>query len=61
MPDDHQKLETLQTPCLLLDGAKVHANVARMKSHLGRLGAAFTTDISSRSKRLAAQHGTPRR
>ncbi|WP_257165552.1 DSD1 family PLP-dependent enzyme [Bradyrhizobium sp. SRS-191] len=31
-------LETLQTPCLLLDEAKVRANIDRMRNHLTRLG-----------------------
>jgi D-serine deaminase-like pyridoxal phosphate-dependent protein len=47
MPSDHQKLEALQTPCLLLDEAKVHTNVIRMKSHLGRLGVAFRPHLKT--------------
>jgi D-serine deaminase-like pyridoxal phosphate-dependent protein len=32
------RLETLQTPCLVLDQAKVAANAARLKAHLAKLG-----------------------
>ena len=32
------KLAQLETPCLLLDEAKLEANVARMRTHLDRLG-----------------------
>jgi D-serine deaminase-like pyridoxal phosphate-dependent protein len=38
MPNDIQTLDALPTPCLILDEAKLRANVARMKSHLARLG-----------------------
>jgi D-serine deaminase-like pyridoxal phosphate-dependent protein len=47
MPSDHQKLAALQTPCLLLDEARLRANVARMKSHLGCLGVAFRPHLKT--------------
>lgn len=40
-------LETLQTPCLLLDEARVRANVGRMRAHLSRLGVAFRPHLKT--------------
>jgi D-serine deaminase-like pyridoxal phosphate-dependent protein len=34
-------LDELETPCLVLDKARVRANVTRLKSHLSRFGVAF--------------------
>ncbi|OAE98021.1 alanine racemase [Bradyrhizobium centrolobii] len=40
-------LLTLQTPCLLLDEARLRANVARMKAHLDSLGVAFRPHLKT--------------
>jgi len=47
MPNDIQTLGALPTPCLILDEAKVRANVARMKSHLARLGVTFRPHLKT--------------
>lgn len=47
MPNDVQPLEALQTPCLLLDEARLRANVARMKTHLAGLGVAFRPHLKT--------------
>jgi D-serine deaminase-like pyridoxal phosphate-dependent protein len=38
---------SLQTPCLLLDEAKLHRNVARMRGHLGALGVSFRPHLKT--------------
>src|SRR4051794_37599245 len=40
-------LDALQTPCLLLDEARVRANVGRMRSHLTHLGVAFRPHLKT--------------
>ena len=47
MPNDIQTLETLQTPCLLLDQARLRTNVSRMKTRLAGLGAAFRPHLKT--------------
>jgi D-serine deaminase-like pyridoxal phosphate-dependent protein len=47
MPNDIRTLDALPTPCLILDEAKVRANVARMKSHLARLGVTFRPHLKT--------------
>jgi len=47
MPNDIQTQDALPTPCLILDEAKVRANVARMKSHLARLGVTFRPHLKT--------------
>lgn len=46
MPDDTDLL-SLQTPCLLLDEARLRANVARMKARLAGLGVAFRPHLKT--------------
>ena len=41
------KLEQLETPCLLLDAAKLEANVARMRAHLDALGVALRPHLKT--------------
>ena len=40
-------LEALQTPCLVLDTARMDANIARMRSQLDRLGVAFRPHVKT--------------
>ncbi|WP_204165348.1 DSD1 family PLP-dependent enzyme [Methylobacterium radiodurans] len=40
-------LDALQTPCLLLDEARLRANVDRMKAHLAGLGVAFRPHLKT--------------
>ena len=40
-------LDTLPTPCLLLDETRVRANVERMRAHLMRLGVAFRPHLKT--------------
>ncbi len=40
-------LEDLQTPCLILDEAKLRANVDRMRAHLAKLGVAFRPHLKT--------------
>ena len=40
-------LDALQTPCLLLNEARVRANVGRMRSHLTHLGVAFRPHLKT--------------
>ncbi len=47
MPNDVQTLETLQTPCLLLDQGRLRTNVSRMKDRLAWLGAAFRPHLKT--------------
>jgi D-serine deaminase-like pyridoxal phosphate-dependent protein len=47
MQNSAQTLDTLQTPCLLLDEGRLRANVARMKAHLGGLGVAFRPHLKT--------------
>ena len=47
MQNDVQTLETLQTPCLLLDEARLRANVARMRKHLAGLGVTFRPHLKT--------------
>jgi D-serine deaminase-like pyridoxal phosphate-dependent protein len=47
MQNDVQTLDTLQTPCLLLDEPRLRANVARMKTHLAGLGVAFRPHLKT--------------
>jgi D-serine deaminase-like pyridoxal phosphate-dependent protein len=47
MPNDLGTLEVLQTPCLLLDQARLHDNVSRMKKHLVGLGVAFRPHLKT--------------
>ncbi|TGD96614.1 DSD1 family PLP-dependent enzyme [Methylobacterium nonmethylotrophicum] len=42
-----EPLDTLQTPCLLLDEARLRANVARMRAHLTGLGVAFRPHLKT--------------
>ncbi|WP_092035102.1 alanine racemase [Bradyrhizobium sp. OK095] len=46
MPDETDLL-SLQTPCLLLDEARLRANVARMKAGLAHLGVAFRPHLKT--------------
>lgn len=46
MPDETDLL-SLQTPCLLLDEARLRANVARMKAGLADLGVAFRPHLKT--------------
>lgn len=41
------KLAQLETPCLLLDEAKLERNVARMRAHLDRLGVALRPHLKT--------------
>jgi len=41
------KLDQLETPCLLLDEAKLERNVARMRAHLDRLGVALRPHLKT--------------
>jgi D-serine deaminase-like pyridoxal phosphate-dependent protein len=47
MQNDVQTRETLQTPCLLLDEARLRANVARMRKHLAGLGVTFRPHLKT--------------
>jgi D-serine deaminase-like pyridoxal phosphate-dependent protein len=47
MQNDMQTLDTLQTPCLLLDEGRLRANVARMKKHLAGLGVTFRPHLKT--------------
>lgn len=47
MPNDVQTLEALQTPCLLLDEARLRKNVSRMKTHLAGLGVTFRPHLKT--------------
>jgi D-serine deaminase-like pyridoxal phosphate-dependent protein len=47
MQNDAQTLDTLQTPCLLLDEARLRANVDRMKAHLAGLGVGFRPHLKT--------------
>jgi D-serine deaminase-like pyridoxal phosphate-dependent protein len=47
MQNDVQTLETLQTPCLLLDEGRLRANVARMKAHLAGLAVGFRPHLKT--------------
>jgi D-serine deaminase-like pyridoxal phosphate-dependent protein len=47
MQNDTQRLDTLQTPCLLLDEARLRANVDRMKAHLAGLGVGFRPHLKT--------------
>ncbi|MET0742616.1 MAG: DSD1 family PLP-dependent enzyme [Microvirga sp.] len=47
MPPPEGALETLQTPCLLLDEARVSANLDGMRAHLARLGVAFRPHLKT--------------
>lgn len=48
MPDEYDLMdEALQTPCLLLDEARLRGNVARMKAHLAHLGVAFRPHLKT--------------
>ena len=47
MQNDAQALDTLQTPCLLLDEARLRANVDRMKAHLAGLGVGFRPHLKT--------------
>jgi len=49
------KLQDLQTPCLLLDEAKLRRNVAGMQDHLARLGVAFRPHLKSAKSRDVAR------
>jgi D-serine deaminase-like pyridoxal phosphate-dependent protein len=40
-------LESLSTPCLLLDEARLRANLSRMKAHLAKLGVAFRPHLKT--------------
>ncbi|WP_407519507.1 alanine racemase [Methylobacterium oryzisoli] len=40
-------LDALETPCLLLDEARLRANVAGMRAHLTRLGVAFRPHLKT--------------
>jgi D-serine deaminase-like pyridoxal phosphate-dependent protein len=46
LPADPRR-DALQTPCLLLDAAKVRANVDRMRAHLTGLGVAFRPHLKT--------------
>ena len=41
------KLDQLETPCLVLDEAKLEANVARMRAQLDRLGVALRPHLKT--------------
>jgi D-serine deaminase-like pyridoxal phosphate-dependent protein len=47
MQNDASTLDTLQTPCLLLDEARLRANVDRMKAHLAGLGVGFRPHLKT--------------
>jgi len=49
------KLQDLQTPCLLLDEAKLRRNVAGMQDHLARLGVAFRPHLKTAKSRDVAR------
>lgn len=40
-------LEALETPALVLDAARMDANIARMRSHLAQLGVAFRPHVKT--------------
>lgn len=44
---DAETLDTIETPALLLDVAKVDRNVARLRAHLDSLGVAFRPHVKS--------------
>lgn len=45
--DGPASLDTLQTPCLLLDEGKLRTNVERMRAHLARLSVAFRPHLKT--------------
>ena len=47
IPPSEPTLAALQTPCLLLDEARLRANVARMRAHLDPLGVAFRPHLKT--------------
>jgi D-serine deaminase-like pyridoxal phosphate-dependent protein len=47
MQNNARTLETLQTPCLVLDESRLRANVARMKAHLAGLGVGFRPHLKT--------------
>ena len=47
MQNDAQTLDTVQTPSLLLDEARLRANVHRMKAHLAGLGVGFRPHLKT--------------
>jgi D-serine deaminase-like pyridoxal phosphate-dependent protein len=47
MQNSAQTIDTLQTPCLLLDEGHLRANVARMKAHLAGLGVTFRPHLKT--------------
>jgi D-serine deaminase-like pyridoxal phosphate-dependent protein len=47
MPSDLPTLETLETPCLLLDEGRLRTNVFRMKARLAGLGVAFRPHLKT--------------
>ncbi|MCK1394486.1 DSD1 family PLP-dependent enzyme [Bradyrhizobium sp. 1] len=55
MQNNHQMLEKLQTPCLLLDESRLRANIARMKERIAGLGVAFRPHLKT-AKSLDVAH-----
>ena len=49
------EVEALDTPCLLLDEARVRANVARMRARLAGLGVAFRPHLKTAKSREVAR------
>ena len=47
IPPSEPTLAALQTPCLLLDEARLRANIARMRAHLDLLGVAFRPHLKT--------------
>jgi D-serine deaminase-like pyridoxal phosphate-dependent protein len=41
------KLDQLETPCLILDEAKLERNIARMRAHLDRLGVSLRAHVKT--------------
>lgn len=51
------KLDQLETPCLVLDKAKLERNIARMHAHLDQLGAQLRI-LPNHARATGAQHQT---
>ena len=60
----HASLQTLETPCLVLERGKLERNLARMRDHLKKLGVglrphvktAKSFEVDRKSTRLNSSH-----
>jgi D-serine deaminase-like pyridoxal phosphate-dependent protein len=55
MSDMHQSLDSLPTPCLLLDRPRLERNAARMRAHAAGLGVTFRPHLKT-AKSVDAAH-----